>query len=475
MKQDLTTGQELRMQTRITRQQLRYARLLEMNSDELEEAVDVEIAENPALERGDDPEAGEDDFKETAEQLQAADYRPDDAPDYRPAPQRQNADREAWYARAADRGESLYDILLRQITQRELRPEVRDAAIYAAGNVDSNGYLRRQAAVLADEMLFNTGVDVSAHTMEQGVEVVKSLDPPGVGASDLQECLVLQLRRAPGSRARADALRIVEERFDDFTKKHYSKIRSSLDLSEERVRDALDAILALNPKPGAAYGSEAMTEAANIVTPDFVVETDGNEITVEVANTREELHIVSSFRDAAERMERERRRRQAGSEFILNRYNDARDFMAALERRQETLLAVMTAIVKLQRDYVLTGDEHALRPMGLKDIGALTGLDLSVVSRATNGKYVAMPWGILPLRFFFSEAFAPDSEGEAASGRQIEAAIRRLVNSEDKKKPMSDDALCCALQAEGFAVSRRTVAKYRDRLGIPVGRLRREL
>ena len=305
--------------------------------------------------------------------------------------------------------------------------------------------------------------------MEQALEAVRSLDPPGVGAESLRQSMELQLRRMAPSTERDDALRIVERHFDRLAARRFSQLRPDAGDDPTRLERALALLRRLNPKPGAPFGGERAE--ATYVEPDFLVDVGGDDIRVSLAGSIPELALSQSFAQAVRDMDR---RRGAGRDpYVVQRFNDAREYLRILERRQQTLMDVMTAIVDLQRPYFLSlGDEALLRPMGLKDVAARSGLDVSVISRATKNKYAQMPWATVPLRFFFSEGFSSGNEGTVVSGRGVEQAIRKAVEGEDKRRPLSDEAICKILRADGYDVSRRTVSKYRDRLGIPAARLR---
>jgi len=467
------------LQQHLSPQQVRFVRLLEMNREEAEQEVERELAANPALERVEEPDvlaATEDGsrFDESAEQLQRADYAsPDDIPNYRlnlpaaPPPDR--------YAPVApDDADDLYTSLLAQLGELDLDADTRAVAEYVVGNLNPNGYLSRTPAAMVSDIAVATGNEVSAECMRRALEAVRSLDPAGVGAESLAQSIELQLLRLPPSRRRDDALRTVREAWDSFLKLHDHRISIRLHISLERARAAMKLISRLNPKPGGSMaGGPGMSAAA--VVPDFVVDADHDgHITVTLAGRHPELAVEASFATAMKLMERTADTRAVkGADYISARYNDARDFIALLRQRRDTLLAVITAIVKLQHEYFLTGDESTLRPMTLKDVAALTGRDPSTVSRSTSGKYVQTRAGVLPLRYFFSEGYEGD-DGTEISARHVEAALRALVEAENPRRPLSDEALCRALSEKGIAVSRRTVAKYRDRIGIPVARLRRK-
>ena len=376
----------------------------------------------------------------------------------------------------ADESESLYDHLYAQLSERRLLPKVELAARYIIGNLDSNGYLNRSLENLVNDMAFGPGIDVNDTEAHEALDAVRSLEPSGIGAFDLRDCLELQLLALPPAQDRDDALRIMREAYEAFTMKHKHRIISQLHISEKRVDAALSLILSLNPKPGNALGSDPSDEA-NIIIPDFIVNNEDGEITITLNNKIPELQIEQSFDQAMANLERTAKGRpKKGSEFIVSRYNDARDFIRVLTQRQQTMMSVMSAIVKIQKEYFLTEDVYKLRPMMIKNVAELTGLDLSVISRATTNKFVATPWGIFPLRFFFSDSIGETAEdGNAATNRKIEAEIAAMVESEDKRHPLSDQRIMEEMTARGYDVSRRTVAKYRDRQGIPVARLRKKL
>ncbi len=466
------------LQQRLSPQQVRFVRLLEMNRSEAEEAVERELADNPALELVEEsaslpPTEDGSAFSESAEELQRNDYAdPDDVPYYRlRAP---SSSREDFYVPVTpDDGDDLYSSLLAQLGELDIDPEDRSVAEYIVGNLDSNGYLNRSPAGMLSDLTIFSGREYSPEQMQRALQAVRSLDPPGVAAETLEQCMELQLRRLPASRQRDDALRVVAEAWDLFLKRHTHRLGARLHIDRHRAADAAALIARLNPKPGGAIGSGRGAHAAAIV-PDFIVEADDSgELAVSLAGKRPELAVVAYFESAMKLMQKNAGRRKIkGADYINARYNDARDFISLLKQRRDTLMSVITAIVSLQRDFFMTADDAALRPMTLKDVAAVTGFDPSTISRSTSGKYVQTHGRILPLRHFFSEGYA-SGEGEEVSARQVQAQIRKLVKEEDSRHPLSDEALCRMLAESGFDVSRRTVAKYRDRMGIPVARLRR--
>lgn len=455
--QSLSLDQRLSM--RLSIQQLRFVKLLEFNTQELEDAIDKELEDNPALEVVE--EAPQPEMQLPHYLKSANNSSPDDWANYDFSP--------------ADTGESLYESLSRQIAERDLPDIIRQAAEYIVGNLDSNGYLRRSLPNIINDMAFGPGIEISHDEALTALDIVKDLEPFGVGASDLRECLLIQLQHLPPSTERNDASAIISKQFEAFSMKHTHKIITGLKIDKDRVKRAIDLIVSLNPKPGASVNSDL--ENANVIVPDLIINNEDGDLSVSLNNRLPELAIDRSFTEAVNEMEATAKRKKKGSEFITARYNDARDFIKILRQRQETLINVMTAILKIQEEYFRTQDVYRLKPMMIKDISALTGYDLSVISRATNNKYVATPWGIFPLRFFFSDSIGDegDDASDALTNRKIEAEISALVEKEDKRHPLSDEKIKQEMEARGYDVSRRTVAKYRDRQGIPVARLRKEL
>lgn len=467
----------------LTQQQIRLAKMLELTAPELDERVNRELEENPALERDEERDEApvNDDgsrFSESEEQLRKKDYAdPDDIPYYRLQARNSSPDDQREYSTPADTSESMYDILLRALSQRDLPQDTALAARYIIGNLDSNGYLRRSASGISDDIIIDLGVDIPPAVVEEALGIVQDLEPYGIGARDLQESLTLQLRHRPESPVRDDALNIVENAFQALSMKHFHRITTELHIPQERVREAVDLIRSLNPRPGASLGNGPGMRAAPII-PDFEVEIDDEgEITVSLNNRIPELRISETFSNAVRRMDENAETRRANkdnkSAFLTTRYNEARSFIQLLRQRQNTLFSVMTAIVKRQREYFLTEDVHRLAPMGIKDLAKDTGYDMSVISRATANKYVATPWGVYPLRFFFSDSLG--EEGEEFTAKAVQDILKRLIEQEDKRHPLSDQKLTELIAAEGYDISRRTVAKYRERLKIPKSSLRREM
>lgn len=480
MSNSLRLNQEQKLSQRLSPMQIRFVKLLEMNSPEADEMVRREIDDNPALEVDSefDNQRTEDgsQFNETAEDVQRADYNDeDDIPYYRLEANNKSADDSYYEFIPQDDDETLYDYLTRQLEERKLNADVEFVARYIIGNLDSNGYLRRDLLAIVDDLAFNQGIEISEADAQEAFAEVRSLEPHGIGAVNLQDCLLMQLKALRENEISSLAIKMIRDFFEAFSMKHYHKIISGLKIKDETFKQILNLVLSLNPKPGASIGGSYTDGAIQHITPDFFIDiSDDGEITISLNNRIPELRIEESFSKAMELMESNAKKRDSKSNaFVLSRYNDARDFIEAIKLRQQTLFSVMSAIVKIQKEYFLTEDEHTLRPMGLKDVAKSTGYDISVISRSTANKYVATSWGILPLRFFFSEGVGEGSD--EASAREIQAAIRKIVEEENKRSPFSDDQICKILKNKGYDVSRRTIAKYRDRLGIPVARLRKSL
>lgn len=444
-----------RIGMRLSQQQLRFVKLLEYNAPELDEAVERELEDNPAL--------------------SVKEEHPEEDTRRYPGYSASSGTDMSNYVQPDD-SESLYDSLYQQLSEKRLDPKVEFAAKYIIGNLDANGYLHRDINLLRNDMAFGPGVEISPEEAAEALTIVKSLEPVGIGASNLQETLLLQLQRLPQSAERDNAIRILEECYEAFTMKHKHKIMSALKLTERETDAALDLILSLNPKPGASLG-HGTEDHTNIIIPDFIVTNEDGNIHISLNNRIPELQIDESFSQAMENLERSAKGRvKKGSEFVVTRYNDARDFIKVLTHRQQTMMDVMRAIVKIQKEYFLTEDVYTLKPMMIKNVSEETGLDLSVISRATANKFVATPWGIFPLRFFFSDTVGETSgDAPVATNRKIEAEIKAMVDKEDKQHPLSDQRIMEEMNKKGYELSRRTVAKYRDRIGVPVARLRKEL
>ncbi len=458
----------------LTPLQIQFVKVLEMSAPEVEAEVAQTLDENPALEVAEEHTDDHADFNESAEEIQRADYSNDDDMPESYATHRDGV--RQFEPVVVQRGDTLYEFILRQLREAGVEGRCLEAAKYIAGNIDDNGYLTRSLQAIADDIAIATGHDWSDADLDEPWRIIRSLDPAGIGAVDLRDCLLLQLDHRcadnPDDVAAADARRIVADHFDIFSRMHFDRLRSIVDLSDEAFSAAVRIIRSLNPKPGSIVSGDSADDRMRQITPDFVVDhdTDTGRLTLSMPNNIPRLQLERSFapqapiatgRGAAE-----------ANLFIRRKRDDAVNFIRALEMRQSTLMNVMSAILDFQLAFFNSEDVKDLRPMILKDVASATGYDQSVVSRSTAGKYVATPHGIYPLKFFFSER--PNDKVDA-SAHEILDAIRSIVADEDKRSPLSDEAIATTLAASGYEIARRTVAKYRERLGIPVARLRRNM
>ncbi len=472
-KSSQSISQQQQLGLRLNPQQVRFGRLLEMSAPEFEEEVTRALEENPALEVVESAGAASvmkddegNDFTETAEELQRADYgSDDDIPSYRLHSSFRSADDSGFELVAADGGPSGFASLEAQLAEFEsITPLEREAARYVLGNLDSNGYLTRSIRAIADDMAMGAGIEVPVSVVESAWRFVCRLEPHGIGATDLRECLSLQVSFMAQNDTTLCAAEILRDHFELFAKKHFDKIVTASKFPAGTVNDAIKLIRSLNPKPGAAIFGNEEDERTRHITPDFNIESDSTgKVTVALAGHVPELAIEESFRLPGAN--------EAAEAFISERRDAASEFISMAERRAHTLMEVMKAIVRLQPAYFRTFDRSDLRPMVLRDVREQTGFDLSVISRATASKYAMTPDGMVSLKSLFSESVNDDGD---VSAHSVESCIRKFITQEDKSAPLSDDAICRKLQAEGLDVARRTVAKYRERMGFPVARLRKE-
>lgn len=477
MKPTLQQQQELKQLQRLTPMQVQFVRMLEMTGPELEGEVNRALDEMPALEiaenQGVTPD--NDDFNETAEQVQLADYgNDDDIPSYM-LDARNRSVNDTYYTPVAVNDElTLAEDLTRQLSELPLSPRQLTIANYIIGNLDSNGYLKRTPEAIADDITFTESVETEAAEVSEVIDIIRTLDPAGVGAVDLRDCLLLQLNRRQPTVEVITAREIITHYFDLFSKKHFDRLADLLGIDTERLTAAVDIISRLNPKPGNQLNDSAIEHSGRQIVPELQVEIDSdNNLTVSLLNNIPDLALSRSFSlDTPVSATLTPRQRTDAATFIRTRRDEAQAFIKTLQMRQSTLLNVMTAIASLQRDFFLTGDETRLHPMILKDVAAVTGYDLSVISRATASKYVLAPSGIYPLKFFFNER--PKADDDVTS-HQIIDAIKTIISQEDKRSPLPDETIAAMLSEKGFNIARRTVAKYRERLGLPVARLRKTI
>lgn len=478
-KERLEQTQQLRLQQRISPQQVALGRVLEMSAPEFEEEVRRELNDNPALEEVRHDSAEPDgSFSESAEDLQRADYADDDdVPFYSLNARNRSADDPHFdfAALAADDSEDMMDMLMTRLkTEHELSPEQLLMAEYIIGNIDSNGYLTRPLASIAADMAMAEDREPSLPQLRTIFETVRSLDPPGIGAVDLRDCLLLQLQRRTPDATVLTAQEIICHHFDIFSKRHFERLQAELGISRENLADALRLILTLNPRPGAALGGGVSADRTGHITPDFLLDYDEEtgRFTLSLGGRIPELAIEESFRTDIPDTKNSGEQRRADAEYIRRRRDAATAFISIANMRAASLTAIAKAITSIQRTFFVSGDQADLKPMILKDVAEITGLDISAVSRAVSGKYIQTPHGIYALKSLFNERPSADSD---ASTPEILKNLGELIDSEDKRNPLSDRELTSALAKRGYDIARRTVAKYRERLGHPPARLRKQL
>ena len=487
--------QEQRLQQAVSQQQLLQSHLIELPIQQFAERIETEMHDNPALESDsenpdlqeypdypDSPEAT-DDFdvqREREERSDALDAAlenigrdDEDLPVYHGGQSSVEEREEMVYGQSV----SFYDELLEQVGEMELSDQERYVMEYLIRSLDDDGFLRTPLENIADELAIYHNIDLSTGQLETVLKKLQRLDPPGIGARTLQECLLLQVNRREKSAITLLMEKVLTNYFDEFTKKHWEKIAQQMTMDELQAETVFHELRRLNPKPGAAMG-ETIGRSMQQITPDFVVDTqDDGTVTFSLNNGDvPQLQVSQSFADLLKEYQSNKdglsRQMKEALLYTKQKVDAAQSFIDAVQVRRRTLTLTMKAIIQLQHRFFEEGDEALLRPMILKDVAERTGLDLSTVSRVSNSKYVQTRWGIFPLKYFFSDGYVTES-GEELSTREIKATLRELIDAEDKRKPMSDDALSEALKEKGYPIARRTVAKYREQLGIPIARLRK--
>ena len=490
--------QEQKLAQSFSQQQLLQAQLTELPITQLIERVNAEMDDNPALEIGaESPEFPDSpDYPENPDTPEA----PDDYDSLREREDRQSALDEALQGIGRDdeelpvyhggsnigeereemvygNGISFYDQLKEQMRLADLTEREQSIMEYLIGSLDDDGLIRKPLEAISDELAIYHNTDATTKEIEQVLMKLQQLDPAGIGARSLQECLLLQIERRDDSRVKELMKRVVTDYFEAFTKKHWDKIKTSLKLSDLQAKALFGELRRLNPKPGASMG-ETVGRSLQQITPDFIVDTSDDGTITFTLNQGEmpELKVSQSFADSMKEYQQGKdhisRQQKEALLYIKRKVDAAQGFIEAIRVRRHTLTVTMKAIIQLQRQFFLDGDEASLRPMILKDVAERTGLDLSTVSRVSNSKYAQTRWGTFPLRHFFSDSYTTN-QGEELSTRKIKAALRDIIDAEDKRKPLSDDALTRLMAEQGFPIARRTVAKYREQLGIPVARLRK--
>ncbi len=476
-----------KLQQKLSPAQIQVIKMLEVPTLELEERIRQELEENPALEEGEELENKEDEFDDEFGNDEGGnndDFDPDeymmddDIPDYKLKTNNTSKDdkREDIPFSA---GMTFHENLIDQLGLMNLNHHQHMLAEYVIGNIDEEGYLRRTAESMVDDIVFQAGISTTDDEMLQIIAIVRQFDPAGVCATSLQECLLLQLERKTQTESVVHAKNILENYFEEFTKKHYDKITKGLDITDEQLKKVFAEITRLNPKPGNAWGGNILEKSMTTIVPDFILETDGDQLLVQLNNSNvPELRVNNTynemFQDYASNKKNQNKEMKDAVMFVKQKIDAARWFIDAIKQRQQTLLTTMTTIVEFQKQFFIEGDDTYLRPMILKDIADRTGYDISTVSRVSNSKYIQTEFGVYPVKYFFSESMTNDS-GEEVSTREIKKILSDCIESEDKKKPLNDDALADVLKEKGYLIARRTVAKYREQLNIPVARLRKEI
>ncbi|WP_108821482.1 RNA polymerase factor sigma-54 [Dysgonomonas sp. Marseille-P4361] len=479
---------QLKQQQKLSPLQMQVIKLTELPVIELEERIKQELEDNPALEEGLEPLEGsseyDDDFSPeedtniSQEDIALGDYMNDeDIPDYQIRSgnkQASGVQEEIPFSVAS----SLHEFLLEQLGVCSLNEKDKKIGEYIIGNIDESGYLDRSLPAISDDLIFQQNIDVSVPKLEEVLLVIQDFEPAGIGARNLQECLLLQLKRKNISTTVSNAIEIISNYFDEFSKRHYDKIMKQVGLDEAQLKDVIQEITTLNPKPGNSWG-DSLSTTLNTIIPDFIVESYNGELFLSLNNRNvPDLRVSREYADLLKGYAGNKSSMSSDSKnaaiFVKQKLDSARWFIDAIKQRQDTLQRTMQAILDMQYDFFLTGDEAQLRPMILKDVAERTGYDISTISRVSNSKYVQTNFGIYPLKYFFSESMQTDS-GEEISSREVKAILKECIDNEDKRKPLTDDKLSDILKEKGYIIARRTVAKYREQLNIPVARLRKEI
>ena len=484
--QKLSLSQSLSQ--KLSPQQIQFIKLLQVPTAELDARIEEELEINPALEEGKVEEgesSGEEDFEEDfgeeygadSSEVNVDDYLDEDYGGYKMQGDgnynSEDEDREIPFSVAS----SLHEQLITQLNFLKLNERQRLIGEQLIGSIENDGYIRRELTSIINDLAFSQNVETDSDELEEILRKIQTFDPAGIAARNLQECLIIQLERKehPDDPTVQHALAIIQDCFEEFTKKHYPKIQKRLNLNEEEIKDAVQLITRLNPKPGGVADGLVLTQ---YVIPDFILVTNGGKFEI-LLNSKNapELRISRSYAelfDAYDKSDKKDKKLKETVSFVKQKLDSAKWFIDAIKQRQNTLLRTMDAILQYQYPFFVEGDEAALRPMILKDIAEKIDMDISTVSRVANSKSIQTEFGVFPLKYFFSEGIATDS-GEDVSNREVKSVLQGMVDAEDKKKPLSDDKLVKMLNKKGYTIARRTVAKYREQLQIPVARLRKEL
>ena len=475
-----------KLQQKLSPAQIQVIKMLEVPTLELEERIRQELEENPALEEGAeaDKESEEMDDLSIDDGGNNDDFDPeeymadDDIPDYKLKANNTSKD-DKYEDIPFSVGMTFHEFLIDQVGLLQLSEKERLLIEYVIGNIDDEGYLRRTPEAMVDDIVFQAGIDTTDDEMFRVIHQVRQLDPAGVGANNLQECLLLQLERKETCTSVKLAIQLVKEYFEEFSRKHFDKIQRGLEMDDAMLKKVMNEIIHLNPKPGNAWSGNIMEKSMGTIVPDFILENDEGQLSVSLNNSNvPELRVSSTynemFQDYAGNKQNQNREMKDAVMFVKQKIDSARWFIDAIKQRQQTLLTTMLAIVNFQKEFFIEGDDTYLKPMILKDIADRTGYDISTISRVSNSKYIQTEFGIFAVKYFFSESMTNDS-GEEVSTREIKKILQDCIENEDKRKPWNDDALAEVLKTKGYIIARRTVAKYREQLNIPVARMRKEV
>lgn len=476
---------QLKLSQKLSPQQIQLMKLIQLSTLEFEQRLSREIEENPALDTVNDNneiEKDEFDFEENNEKQESSDdeidisdyLTDDDIPEYNLRTNNYSEENEKAIPYAA--GTSFNQFLKNQLHSFSFKDEELKIAEFILGSLDQFGYLRRDLIDISDDLAFTLGINADENKIQKILDKIYLLDPAGIGAKNLQECLYLQLKRKKTTKNISNAVKIIKDLFDEFSKRHFDKIKAKLNISDEDLRESISEIEKLNPKPGGAYNEN--TKMNSSIVPDFTVEViDGNVKLKLNSRNAPDLYVSEEYKNMlsgySESKEKTKSQKDAVM-FIKQKLDSAKWFIEAIKQRNQTLIMTMSAIVDFQKEYFITGDEKKLKPMILKDIAEEITMDISTISRVANSKYVDTPYGTKLIKSFFSEGIK-NSKGEDISTIEVKKTLESIIESEDKKKPLTDDQLTKLLNKEGYPIARRTVAKYREMIGAPVARLRRKL
>lgn len=473
---------------KLSPQQIQMIKLLEVPTLQIEERIKKELEENPALEEGSEEEdtnsnsEEEDQFENEDvdhDEFTLDDYiEDDDIPDYRLQTKNTSKDDERRTEIPFSIGFSFHEHLKSQLGLRDLTEKQKILGDHIIGNIDEDGYLRRDLVNIVDDLAFLQNIETSVEELEEVLKIIQDLEPSGVGARSLRESLLLQIEKRDKTQSAIRlAQLILKSYFDEFSKRHYDKIIARLNIDENELKEAIDEVLKLNPKPGGVY-NDPFSKSSQSIIPDFILELteEGFDLHLNSRNLPE-LRLSSAYNEMLQSYSRDKSQKKEmrdAIQFVKQKIDSARWFIDAIKQRQNTLLLTMNAILEYQKEYFIDGDEMRLRPMILKDVAEMTGFDISTISRVANSKFIQTHFGIMPLKYFFSEGLQTDT-GEEVSTREIKYILQDCIDKEKKQKPLTDERLTVILQEKGYQIARRTVAKYREQLNIPVARLRKEI